>query len=45
MDNKLTLLKEAGKLAAYGFVVLALGRITIAQASVTTASFDAAFKK
>ena len=45
MDNKLTLVKEVGKLAAYGFVVLALGRITIAQASLTTAAFDAAIKK
>ena len=45
MDKKIALLKEAGKLAAYVFVTVALARTVVASASTTQVAFDAAFKK
>jgi hypothetical protein len=45
MDTKITLLKEAGKLAAYVFVTVALAKSVINAASTTQVAFDAAFGK
>ena len=45
MDTKLNLVKEAAKLAAYGFVTLTLGKIVLTQATAAQVAFDAAFKK
>lgn len=43
--DKFGVIKEAAKLAAYGFVTFALVKITMAQASVTSAAFETITKK
>jgi hypothetical protein len=45
MDQKLNVLKEAGKLAAYVFVTVGLAGTTIAQSKVVREALSAATKK
>lgn len=45
MNTKLAFAKEAGKLAAYAFVVAGLVTTTAVQFAATRVSFLAAFKK